>query len=531
MAGISMNWEENSWELKRDLLGKVLKAKLVDKLIGTQKLWSFLRLFLYRVLLWLETANLDKNRTEFINSPITFAAATNHYYLCQLLLLLDGNPYCRSADGSKALEYASQNGHLKIVKLLIRSGIKPNGWYCDMRETALYLAVKNGHYEIVKLLIDNGAEISSDRIVFLGERSDPIHMAALKGHIEILDLLIKKGAEINIKTSANFNHIISQGATPLYCALVSKKKEVVELLLKNGAQVNVQNGEGYTPLHAALCWERDISIIKLLIEYGADINYQNSKGDTPLHDAMDNNSKEVVEFLLQNGADPNICNKSYQANVLHTAIEKKRADLIQLLIDYGAKMDGLSYRFPIYSRGALGFKVDKERNKLMSAMELAALERKSVEIVKILLVNGANQYLNDEDGRTILHRLAQFDGYWEDKCQVAQVLIDAGQPVDLQDGDGNTALHNAVEAKNVKLCELLLKNGADVNAWNYNATPLIIACARRKPELVETLLLHGADVTLKTKKGKSSALRIAGRWEHSDDKKNVKLLIAAGAKE
>ena len=42
------------------------------------------------------------------------------------------------------------------------------------------------------------------------------------------------------------------------------------------------------------------------MDHGADVNVRSKSGTTPLHDAMNFLSQEIVDFLLKNGADPNV---------------------------------------------------------------------------------------------------------------------------------------------------------------------------------------------------------------------------------
>jgi len=86
-------------------------------------------------------------------------------------------------------------------------------------------------------------------------------------------------------------------------------------------------------------------------------------------------------------------------------------------------------------------------------------------------------------------------------------------------------LHLAAEAGNTELCKVFIDNGANVNAWNTNATPLLIAVAHRHPETVETLLLGGAKANVQTKKNKSSAIYLATRYQSRQEDRRIAELI------
>ena len=83
--------------------------------------------------------------------------------------------------------------------------------------------------------------------------------------------------------------------------------ETVRQLLANGTDVNVRDEFGNTPL----MWAYLPKIVKLLLKHGADINAQTKTGESILHVTAHSQSTQInlLEFLLGNGADPNISNR------------------------------------------------------------------------------------------------------------------------------------------------------------------------------------------------------------------------------
>ena len=78
----------------------------------------------------------------------------------------------------------------------------------------------------------------------------------------------------------------------------------------------------------------------------------------------------------------------------------------------------------------------------------------------------------------------------------------ATHSVDEQNAAGLTALHVAIKMGDLKVAQLLLDNGADINAQDFNGyTPLILAVKMRNLELVTFVVTHGADVNLANKDG------------------------------
>ncbi|PKC10205.1 ankyrin, partial [Rhizophagus irregularis] len=75
-------------------------------------------------------------------------------------------------------------------------------------------------------------------------------------------------------------------------------------LINKGSDINAQDHAGWTSLHeAALAGH--LNIVEFLLEQGAEVNAASfDDGDTPLHDASAKGHAEVVWALMQYGADP-----------------------------------------------------------------------------------------------------------------------------------------------------------------------------------------------------------------------------------
>ena len=92
-------------------------------------------------------------------------------------------------------------------------------------------------------------------------------------------------------------------AGPIHDAILNENIDEVQLQLDAGTDVNEENAIGYTPLHYAAGVGR-IDILELLIEHGANINATDSsnKGATPLDYAHWKGQTEVIEVLKTHNA-------------------------------------------------------------------------------------------------------------------------------------------------------------------------------------------------------------------------------------
>lgn len=97
--------------------------------------------------------------------------------------------------------------------------------------------------------------------------------------------------------------------------------------------INSKNLSGWTALHQA-ARGRDASYIKFLIERGADVNAKDEAGDTPLIIAMIYGTKDTVECLLDAGADPNIRNELWRTPIFYCLDD----EVAELLVEHGANL-------------------------------------------------------------------------------------------------------------------------------------------------------------------------------------------------
>ena len=126
-------------------------------------------------------------------------------------------PKDREISGGTPLMAAASNGHVEIVRALLRRGARVNdtdirGW------TALVCAAENGHATICKLLLDAHA----DPNIRTRQSGTVLMVAALKGHLEIVRLLLEKGADSSARDAT--------GQSALDLARKYLRSDVVEIL-------------------------------------------------------------------------------------------------------------------------------------------------------------------------------------------------------------------------------------------------------------------------------------------------------------
>lgn len=194
--------------------------------------------------------------------------------------------------------------------------------------TPLMRAAEAGDAAAVKALLSEGVDVN--------ERARPgftaLMLAADEGHVEIVKLLIKAHADVN----AEIVTLHIGEFTTLNYGISSGNLEVVNALIEAGAELNPKHFMGLSPFCLALQFSKDITFIKALLAKGADVNLRGGNGVTPIMVAASASPPEVVQLLIEAGADVNAKTDEGEITALSAAVEAGRDDIVQLLKRAGA---------------------------------------------------------------------------------------------------------------------------------------------------------------------------------------------------
>ena len=412
---------------------------------------------------------------------------------------------------SELLPVILQNSNHKIFQALI-TGRSPATK--AIARTFLPGAIASLDCSLVKALL--GAGIGADSYVD-NHRRRPLQIAISIRSLEMTELLLDHGADVNANLLLT-SYTYSDRSTPLKAAVETGRLDIVQLLLRGGARVNdLGPGREISALQMAAA-KGKLELVQLLLDAGADVTAPPYPdwGETALQAAAGTGNVEVVQLLLSRGADVNAPHEEYRYTALGSAARSGNVDVTQLLLFHGA-------------------------TDVTSALKLAG---KSASVVNLLIRSWTTTHalLDDACGRTAVRaatRCGDFglvqmllkckisvnapctgaDTIWHTPLQIAahqgdikiaELLIDYGADVNAPAVSGHaTALQAAVSGNHIQLVRILLDRGADVNAPNFEGRNALAAAANQcNSEVLQLLWSRGADMNTQ---GPSLVIEAVGR--------------------
>lgn len=258
------------------------------------------------------------------------------------LLEAGADPNATAADGATALHWAAYHDHGETAGRLLDVGADPNATN-DLDATPLWNASLNGSAAMVGRLLAAGADPNA---ALLGGES-VLMTAARTGSPDVVGMLLDAGADPNATGT--------RGQTALMWAAAQKHSDTVRLLVERGADVDARS-ESWSQLMAipphsepanqqmvphgantALLFAArvgDLESARILVAAGSDLNATDAWGVTPTVYAAHSGFRELAEFFVDSGADPNIAGAGFSA--LHLAILRRDGELARILLEHGA---------------------------------------------------------------------------------------------------------------------------------------------------------------------------------------------------
>ena len=298
-------------------------------------------------------------------SPLHRAIAEDALDIVEILVEAGARVCATNDEGETSLTLAVILGHTETVRYLVGlPQVEVNHQNCK-RETALHCAARGqDHADVVELLIDAGADIEALNY----EERSPLHCACESGALDVVEMLVRAGARVcvtnhNVETclhsaacsghtdivryilalpDVELNGRDHDGETALHHAVRENHADVVQLLIAAGANIEALDNKERSPLYRA-CEAGALDVVERLVRAGARVRFSDYNRLTCLHFAAYSGHTDIVCYLLAlpevdvNGRDDD------DDTALHRAVRENHADVVQLLIDVGADIDTRNY--------------------------------------------------------------------------------------------------------------------------------------------------------------------------------------------
>ncbi len=271
-------------------------------------------------------------------TPLLFAARRGDLDSARILLAAGAKVNEASVDGMSPLVMASASGNEAFAIFLLDNGADPNA--ADANGiTAMHYAMQNGMAEIRGIKSDS-------ELYYLFRPNMADLVKALLRHGATPNARIGKDLyRFGIGYKAKFGLV---GATPLLLAAAVSDVGIMRTLLAAGADPLLATKDNTTPLMVAAGVGRvedrpreeeqnALEAVKILAGLGADVNATNAAGQTALHGAADMGANEIIQFLVDKGAKMDVKDKSGQTplsiaeNPAGKAVHKNTVELLRKL--------------------------------------------------------------------------------------------------------------------------------------------------------------------------------------------------------
>lgn len=270
----------------------------------------------------------------------------------------------------------------------------------------------------------------------------------------------KKSKAVVQQSNVTDQELLSQLAATLVQAARTGNFEQLKKTIEQGANVN-EKVCGCTAIMYASFHGR-LDMVQYLIDNGADVNVSNLSGFTSLAWATERNHRAIVELLLKHGAQANQADNC-GLTPLHKAARSGYIEICKLLVEVGGANLALT---------------SKKENSGVSVLQ-EACSSGHMEAVLFLLDADADVDQQDSQGRTALIRAVL-----KNHAAIAEVLIKFGAIVNLADNTGRTPLHWAAFNGNLTIVQLLISKKADLSIVDKtNQTAQQIASVKKHTEV------------------------------------------------
>ena len=383
-------------------------------------------------------------------TPLHFAAAYGQIDACRLLIAQGASLDATGFRGVTPIHVAAHFGLFEAFKALLRAGSDPDDYH------------EHGMNAVFELLSNEMASNSPDLTNFLKWLSHGQEQF-------LLDTQARDNSERGI-----LYHLAYPPSWTIRPsrALAIEQSEAIEFVLREGVKGDELDIYGISILHKA-CRDNRLDLVEILLSGDCNINATDRRGYTPLHYAVESKNFELVSTLIRYGSDIHAVThdddynkhhlRNWRSTPLYLAAKLDWVEMVELLIQHGADY---------YDKNIVdAFHVAVAADSLQTVQYF--IENKVDQLDFYLTINGA--------GRNTV---------------MIENLFKAGALLDEEDDYGWTPLAWAANCGWHCTVRILVELGADLDKISRGLTPLGHAAADGDGDMVQILLVAGAQANL-----------------------------------
>lgn len=339
--------------------------------------------------------------------------------------------------------------------------------------------------------------------------------------------------EIILKFGADPNGCVERGMRPIHYAAYANNVEAIDFLLDYGCEVNPKDDFGLTPIH--LCAEKGyITCLTHLLKHGAEVkfgtNYEKPENVEEFKENTENDTSQTTDTednlnATETGNGDGAMNEVRDSDSVDTqdripeevindltveplnlALENNRVEIVKLLLENGAEPN----------------------RRYFGGYEINLMPLKYFECLELLLDYGANPNVVNRRGLTPLMMAAK-----ENENRAVRLLLSKGADINQQCHERfeqKTALHIALESGHRGIVRTLCLQNAIVSKLpNYKYNALHTAVLTDRVDLVELILLFPIDINEFSDDNCTALMMACASQELNNQKEIIYKLLQYGA--